>query len=263
MKRLEDTLAACTQPTAPMGPVRVAVDNYYSVTVEELGYHGGLHASPGLLAEAVTGLLLRDGLVGAGAQAEIVDMVETGRRRYSVLARVRRAAARPPPGGPVGWAAVEAAYRDFVSRVSKRRCPFAVHTVAAYSVHAGEPRLALLVSDVSRHAAALKAAGVVSRLASHGEPPVLALTTSRVSGDMVAALARAGVRVLVSNHHPVLSGIEEAWMQGVELVLRAPGGHGLAAYTQAGILVEAPRVRLGPAPGGGAGAYAGLPSPLC
>jgi len=267
-----DTRTECTKPTAPLGPVRVAVDNYYAVLVPELGYRGGFHGSPNSLEDAVTGLLLRDGAVEPGDQAEIVAAERIGERRFQLTARVVRAAAawRPMPGTPVPWGSVEALYADFVRRVSKRICPYAVHTVAAYLLHGGAAEPLFLVSDVSRHAATLKAAGAASRLLSAKPGPmgaeaaaVAAASTGRVSGDMVAALARAGIGVIVSNHHPVLSGIVEAQRRGVALVLRSPDGRGLAVYTGHSRVEDGPRVTLGATESGGGMVYAHLPSPLC
>ena len=258
--------AVCSQPTIPLGPVRVAVDNYYEVILTPHGPVGGFHGSPGMLAEAATGLLLREGLASPGDMAEPVRVERLAPHRYRLHIRLHRAAAatKPPIDG-LDWGTVASAYRGFVARVSKKRCPYAVHTVAAYEASGEEPRLLYLVSDVSRHAAALKAAGLASSLLSTSpravRSPLIAVTTGRVSGDMVRAMAAAGFAAIVSNHHPVLSGVEEAHKRGLALVLRDPSGRGLALYT--GRIRDAPQVRLPLGPSGGAEAYLGLPSPLC
>ncbi len=264
-----DARAECMKPTAPLGPVRVAVDNYYAVVVPELGFKGGFHGSPNNVEDAVTGLLLREGMIEPGDQAEIVEARPLGERRFQLRARVVRAAAawRPPRGSTVDWGSIETLYADFVRRVSKRVCPYAIHSLAAYLLQQGAVEPLFFVTDVSRHAAALKTAGMVSRLLSAKpgmleDGVVVVASTGRISGDMVAALARAGVRVIVSNHHPVLSGIAEAQRRGVALVLRSPDSRGLAVYTEHDIIYGGPRVLLEPARGGGE-VYVSLPSPLC
>lgn len=265
----------CAGALAVEGGLRVAAD--YEVRVFLDGEPAGIvYASPSMLGEMAAGLALRLGLAPRGTVAGSLSVEQLAGERLVLRASLDRP--RAPVAGPVDrvlpWELVAEAYRRFIGRVSKKRCPYAVH---AYAVYLLDPRGAgivgeELVVDVSRHTAALKAAGLVSGLARSGGArglAAVAVTTGRVSGDAVEAMAAAGVKVIVSNHHPVLSGLRKAKSLGVTLLLRHSSGRGLAAYTSPSRVRGAPvapgaaaAAAAGPAHAGGPAA-GGVVSPLC
>ncbi|KSW12031.1 hypothetical protein CF15_04430 [Pyrodictium occultum] len=266
--RAVDAARECSLATTMVSGLRVAADYEYVVELDGRRL-GSIYTSPNYLADAVAGLALREELAELGDHVELLSVTGTGDMSFLVRARLARAAAAGlPEDRRVEWSLVEEAYRDLVHMVPKHRCPYALHSVAVYGVErgSGSAERLLLVSDVSRHSAMLKAAGMLSRLAAAGRLRGLALvavSTGRVSGDAVKALARAGVRVIVANHHPLLSGLAAARKHGVTLVLRRPDGRGLAVYTAPERIQGAPLVmplgRLGLEPY----AEASPLSPLC
>jgi len=240
------TAKECSLATTLVAGLRVAADYKYIIEVDSK-YIGSVHASPNYLADAVAGLAIRDGLATLGDHVELLEARSLGSMSFLVKARLARARATSlPDEKPLEWSTIEKAYRDLIRSVPKARCPFAVHTATVYGVpRGGEPRRLVLVSDVSRHSAVLKATGILSRLTASGELrglTLLAVSTGRISGDAVEALARARVRVIVANHHPLLSGLAAAIRHGVALVLRRPDNRGLAVYTAPEIVVNAPLV---------------------
>ena len=265
---MTEVYPGCVAATVEAAGLRVAADYRYDVAVEDAGYAATVYMSPGLVGEAVTGLLLRDGVAALGDVAEVVSVEPVGRLGFRVTARLARLRGpRPrPPRGPVEWGAVETAYRDLLRLVPKSRCPFALHTIAVYAARGGEAERLFTVSDSSRHAAALKTAGLLSGLASRSGLPreggLVAVSTGRLSGDAVRALAAAGVRVLVANHRPLLSGLLEAREAGAALVLRRRDGRGLAVYTGHGLVHGAPVYVSAGEEGAARGAYGGV-TPLC
>ena len=241
-----DTTKECSLATTLVAGLRVAADYKYIIEIDS-GYAGSIHTSPNYLADAIAGLAIRDGLATLGDHVELLEVKPLGGMSFLVKARLIRAVATSlPDEKPLEWSTIEKAYRDLIRSVPKAQCPFAVHTVAVYGVpQGGEPRRLILVSDVSRHSAVLKATGMLSRLAVSGRLrglTLLAVSTGRISGDAVEALARARVRVIVANHHPLLSGLAAAIRHGVALVLRRLDNRGLAVYTAPEIVVNAPLV---------------------
>lgn len=241
-----DAAKECSLATTLVAGLRIAADYKYVIEIDG-EYAGSIHMSPNYLADAIAGLALRDGLATLGDHVELVEVKPLNDMSFLARARLVRAMATSfPDERPLEWSTVEKAYRDLIRSVPKAQCPFAVHTVAVYGVpRGGEPRKLILVSDVSRHSAVLKAAGMLSRLASSGKLrglALLAVSTGRISGDAVEALARARVRVIVANHHPLLSGLAAAVRHGVALVLRRPDSRGLAVYTPPEMVIDAPLV---------------------
>ncbi|WP_180385479.1 formate dehydrogenase accessory sulfurtransferase FdhD [Pyrodictium delaneyi] len=261
-----DATKECSLATTLVAGLRIAADYKYIIEVDDK-YVGSIHTSPNYLADAIAGLALRDGLATLGDHVELVEVKPLGDMSFLVRARLVRAMATSlPDERPLDWNVIERVYRDLIRSVPKAQCPFAVHTVAVYGIpQDGEPRRLILVSDVSRHSAVLKAAGMLSRLASSGKLrglALLAVSTGRISGDAVEALARAGVRVIVANHHPLLSGLAAALRHGVALVLRRPDSRGLAVYTSPELVVNAPLV-LSVKEAGEPPSYAASILPVC
>ena len=132
----------------------------------------------------------------------------------------------------IGLGLLERIYRDFVTRLPKRGRPLAVHCLALYSLSNSGFSFQFFVAYPSRHSAAYKLAGMVSALADKvGGLPGVVVSTGRLSDDMVRVLARVGVRVVVSFHHPLLSGLREAEKHDVTLVLRDPISNELRGFT--------------------------------
>ena len=225
-------------PVAADYEVRVVVDGELLGTV---------YTAPSMLEEMVAGLALRLGTAPLGVAATVLSLEPLGEGSLLLRASLDMppAPVEAPLDAALPWELVMETYKRFIGRVSKKRCPYAVH---AYAVYLLDPRRVSvegeeLVVDVSRHTAALKAAGLVSRLARSGAArglAAVAVTTGRVSGDAVEAMAAAGVKVIVSNHHPVLSGLRRARSLGVTLLLRRGDGRGLAAYTHPSRVQGAP-----------------------
>lgn len=224
---------------------RIAADYEFEIIVDGV-YADTLYMSPTYLDDAVVGLQLRDGKAKLGDHAVIERIERIGPLKYRLRARLVEAktAVEPPQDGVVDWHIVESLYKSFTSKVSKRVCPYAVHAVAVYTIDEhNRVRDEVLVADVSRHSASLKVAGILSRLAAAGElkgRKLVAMVTGRVSSDLVAAMNAAGVYIIVSNHHPLLSGIYEAIKHGTTLVLRRPDNRGIITYTAAWRLQGAP-----------------------
>ncbi|ABM80897.1 formate dehydrogenase accessory sulfurtransferase FdhD [Hyperthermus butylicus] len=241
-------LRECSLATVLAYGHHVAADYEYEIIVDG-NYLGIIHASPNYLDDAVAGLLLREGEARLGDHVVIEHVELVGPLRYRVRARrVEAVSASLPRDGTVEWDTVQIIYRDFVSRIPKKVCPYALHTIAVYMLGQAEriERL-LVVSDASRHSAALKVAGALSRLASEGKLEglqLVAVSTGRISADAVTALSAAGVWIIISNHHPLLSGLVEALKRGVTLVLRRPDGVGLAVYTSSWRVKNAPTIEL-------------------
>ena len=131
---------------------------------------------------------------------------------------------------------LESIYRDFTARLPTNRCPYAVHRLAVYEAYMGGGyRFLAFVADPSRHAAAYKLVGLFSKLlAERGVEGVpIVVSTGRISADMVQAFSSAGIGVVVSFHHPVLSGLLEAEKRGVTLVLRDTAKPVFKPYTAA------------------------------
>jgi len=247
--RVLPATCACSLATVLAYGRRIAADYEFEIVVD--GVHvDTLYMSPTYLDDAVVGLQLRDGKAKLGDHAVVERLERIGPLKYRLRARLveARSAIEPPQDGVVDWHVVESLYRSFTSKVSKRVCPYAVHAVAVYIIdEQNRVRGEVLVADVSRHSASLKAAGILSRLAAAGElkgRKLVAMVTGRVSSDLVAVMNAVGVYIIVSNHHPLLSGIYEAVKHGTTLVLRRPDNRGIAVYTAAWRLQGAPVIEL-------------------
>ncbi len=227
-------LKECVSITSvELNGVPVAADYIIHIVVN--GYDlGVIRSAPFLLDYAATGLALLQSRAVCGDYVVAENIYEDDSELVFQGSLRRRNTKEACLGVPrrVGLGLLERIYRDFVTRLPKRGCPLAVHRLALYSLSDSSFSFQFFVADPSRHSAAYKLAGMVSALADKisGLPGVV-VSTGRLSDDMVRVLARVGVRVIVSFHHPLLSGLREAEKRDVTLVLRDPISNELRGFT--------------------------------
>ncbi|BEP16711.1 hypothetical protein PYJP_00630 [Pyrofollis japonicus] len=212
--------------------IPVAADYRVEVRLEAKKL-GVTRSAPFLLDYLATGLALSRGKIMCGGYVgveRVEKLGKTGIIVYGTTMRMRgeRCVEKPER---LSLRLLNSIYRDFSTRLPKRGCPIAVHRLAFYTLGSRGHVFRFFVVDPSRHAAAYKLAGIISALSSKlpNEPGVV-VSTGRLSDDMVRALSRAGIRVVISFHHPLLSGLLEAKKLGVTLALQDPHTGKLRAF---------------------------------
>ena len=229
-----DLVKECVSITSlEVGGVPVAADYRVEVRLgaERLGV---IRASPFLLDYLATGLALLRGVIKCGGYVSSKWIERRGVADIVVYGSIVRSKGDHCLKQPerLSLSLLTAIYRDFSKRLPKRNCPIAVHRLGLYILGDNSFIFIFFTADPSRHAAAYKLAGMISANASQlPNAPGIVVSTGRLSDDMVRALARAGVRVIVSFHHPLLSGVLEARKQRVTLVLQDPYTSRLRAYS--------------------------------
>lgn len=215
-----DLVSRCVKMTSVNVNGEVVAADYRIRLIINGEYAGTLRAAPTMIEEAATGLLLARGKAQLGECTVLERIKQLGELEIAAWMRLRRT----PYSCRVGDAdiGVEEAwniYRDFAARLPKQKCPVAVHRLALYEIK-DRPIFLTFVADPSRHAAAYKVAGLVSCNRMFCGKPIVLVSTGRLSDDMVRVLSAVGIRVIISPHRPLLSGLYEAKRRGVKLVLQ-------------------------------------------
>ena len=233
---------SCNIPTLAINGARIPLDCHYSIEVE--GRRTTLYASPSNIANAIRGLLLLEGLISVCDKVRIVSAkTDSSCHNTFAVSIARESFEAVTIHYDLDWNDIIKIYNIFNIISSKRKCPYAVHMAAIFS---GE-RLAAFTVDVSRHAAALKAAGTIAEYLCRNGPShnIVAVTTGRISEDIVKTFRAVGIKIIISNHRPLYSGLAAAQQSGVALVMRAPNNKGLAVYTGHELIKgSAPRVGI-------------------
>jgi len=207
-------------------------------------------ATPADLEDFALGFALTEGVVGASAEIEELEIVRhprgtearlwVTRARAEALAARRRSMAGPVGCGLCGIDSLEQALRPVARVTRETRLPAAEIALAMDALRAAQPLhdatravhgagfwrpgtgLLAVREDVGRHNALDKLVGSLARAGTGPEGAVL--LTSRVSVEMVQKSAALGAPVLIAVSAPTSRAVALAEEAGITLVARAKRG---------------------------------------
>lgn len=220
--------------------IPVALDERFDVYVNDI-YYTTLFTMPSGVIYGVIGSLLRDGIIRGAHDVGDID-VDHKRKRVDVglgrNAEIRRTYIEDcsilVEQGVYVYSKYKARWRDildiygeFNSKTSSVTMGLASHTSGVYDI---ESRRAIVAHDSSRHTSILKiiGAGLVSGFSFDRS---IAITTGRASSDMVIAIARVGIPIVISMRGPLYSGITAAITLGVTLIANFRRGEKVRGLT--------------------------------
>ncbi|MDM7275465.1 MAG: formate dehydrogenase accessory sulfurtransferase FdhD [Thermoprotei archaeon] len=235
------------------GDIAVAVDERFDVYVNGRQYTT-LFTMPSGVEYAVIGSLVRDGLISSLNDIDSMDVDFKEKRINVKLVRevevksiyiedcsiLVEQGVRVLSKFTVDWETIRGIFLEFNRRTASVTMGLSSHTSGLYNLAAER---AIIAHDSSRHSSILKIIGAGLKYGFDFDKSI-AITTGRASSDMIVALARVGVPIVITMRGPLYSGLKAALILGVTLIVNIRRGRkvsGLIPLTHVKRITNYPR----------------------